>query len=331
MAAPRLQWMDFVRGICILLVVFVHASGVVRDVAGLSFSPAFTAFNEFMDPFRIPLLMFLSGMLLHKSLSKPTAEYIWGKFHLIFWPFLIWSMATYAAEQRLTLEYILKTPISAPSVLWYLWFLCAFYLIALGLVRYAVPLVPVMVLCVIGSEVLPSLLRMDRFAALLAFFLLGHYVVQKSLTARVGMPLALAGALAAAAGGVLSMVGDQIKYDPLFVWVPLGLIVFILWASAYFKPTALTAPIEWIGRNSIVFYAVHFPLLVVTARMIAPAQGWNGNLFYILLFLWAVAVGTVVQLLRSRFAPVAGLFDFRQVLKLLNIRSRAVPSPPPRQ
>ena len=145
------------------------------------------------------------------------------------------------------------------------------------------------------------------------------------------MPLALAGALAAAAGGVLSMVGDQIKYDPLFVWVPLGLIVFILWASAYFKPTALTAPIEWIGRNSIVFYAVHFPLLVVTARMIAPAQGWNGNLFYILLFLWAVAVGTVVQLLRSRFAPVAGLFDFRQVLKLLNIRSRAVPSPPPRQ
>lgn len=325
MVNPRQQWMDFVRGICILLVIFVHTTVATRDWAGLPFSKGFTVFNEFMDPFRMPLLMFLSGMLLHKSLGKSTGDYMWGKFHLIFWPFLIWSMATYAAESRFTLEYILKTPISAPSVLWYLWFLCAFYLIALFLISYSVPLLPVIAICVIGSAFLPSLLRMDRFAALLAFFLLGHYVSSRGLAARIWVPTALFGLVAAIVGGVIGVVGEHIKYDPLFIWVPLGLITFVLWGAAFYKTITISGPFEWIGRNSIVFYVTHFPALVVAARLVSPGAEWNGSVFYVLLFLWAVAVGTVLQLLRGRFSVFAALFDFRLVLKLLNIK----PGPSP--
>lgn len=332
MVSQRMQWMDFVRGICILLVIFVHASGVTEDVGGLSFSPAFVTFNMFMDPFRIPLLMFLSGMLLHKSLGKTTGDYIRGKFHLIFWPFLLWSIVTYAAENRLTLEYILKTPISAPSVLWYLWFLCAFYILALFLVRARVPLIPVIVVCVLASGVLPSVLRIDRFAALFAFFLLGHVVTTRSLGPQVTTPLALVGFAAAVAGGIISVTMGSIKYDPLFVWVPLGLITFVLWAASFYRSYGLTAAFEWIGRNSIVFYAIHFPALMVSARLASRGEVvWNGNVFYILLFAWVVALGCVVQVLRSRSTAVAGLFDFRQVLKLVQGRFGARVQAPPRQ
>lgn len=325
MVNPRQQWMDFVRGICILLVILVHATVATHDWAGLSFFSGFTVFNEFMDPFRMTLLMFLSGMLLYKSLGKSTGDYIWGKFYLIFWPFLIWSMVTYAAESRLTLEFILKTPISAPSVLWYLWFLCAYYLLALLLIRFSVPLLPVIVVCVIGAAFLPSLLRMDRFAALFAFFLLGHYVTKQALAARISAPIAILGLAAAIIGGVISAMGEHIKYDPLFIWAPLGLITFILWGATFYKTSAITKPFEWVGRNSIVFYVTHFPTLVVGARLFSPHAEWNGSIFYILLILWAIAVGTVMQLLRGRFAIFAALFDFRQILRLLNIK----PGPSP--
>ena len=317
MVSFRLRWMDLVRGICILLVIFQHTQYVTGTVADLPFSSGFIVFNQFMDPFRIPLLMFLSGMLLHKSLGKSSSDYVWGKFYLIFWPFLVWSVVIYAAESRLTLEYILKTPFSAPSVLWYLWFLCAYYLIALVLIRRAVPLLPVIVVCVVASAFLPPLLRMDRFASLLAFFMLGHYVANRALSERIVAPIAIVGLGAAIAGGIISASGQPIKYNPLFVWVPLGLIVFVLWASAFYKPTMIAAPFEWIGRNSIVFYAVHFPTLVFTSRLVATDARWNGTVFYLLVFAWALVVGAMLQQLRERLWVVEALFDFRPLLKLL--------------
>lgn len=310
------------RGICILLVVFLHTTTSTRDWAGLNFSHSITVFNEFMDPFRIPLLMFLSGMLLHKSLNKSTSEYFWGKFHLIFWPFLIWSMAVYAAEDRLTLSFILKTVISAPSVLWYLWFLCAFYLLALLLHRISAPLLPVIVICLIASVFLPSVLRMDRFSFLFAFFLLGHYASVRSLRSKMTLPIAVGGLAAAVTGGIISGVGDSIKYDFMFAWAPLGLMIFVLWASPLYKPKAASAYIEWVGRNSIVFYVVHFPVLVVLGRILSGVTEWNGTVFYFVVFLLTLMTAIIVQLVRERSVVVAALFDFRRVLTIYNSARR---------
>lgn len=313
MSEPRQRWMDFVRGICIILVILVHATVPTREWAGLQFSGAFTTFNQFMDPFRMPMLMFLSGMLLVRSLGKSNRAYIIGKFHLIFWPFLLWSLVIYAAEDRLTWEFILKTPISAPSVLWYLWFLCAFYLIALVLIRLSVPLIPVIVLSSVGAAFLPSLLRMDRFAALFAFFLLGHYAATRLSAVRFNGTVALLGLAAAIVGGGISAASGSIKYNPVYIWVPLGLIVFILWGAKRYETTALATPIEWIGRNSIVFYVTHFPLMVFVARVTPSAGEWNGTAFYLFLVTCALTVGAVIQLLRERYRPFAALFDFRML------------------
>ena len=72
MDSTRLGWMDFARGLCILLVILMHATGTV-EAAGLEPPAGLTLFNQALEPFRMPLLMFLSGMLLSKSLDKPPA------------------------------------------------------------------------------------------------------------------------------------------------------------------------------------------------------------------------------------------------------------------
>ena len=321
----RQHWMDFARSVCILLVIFLHTTTAMQKY-GVPFPDYIAVFNQFMDPFRIPLLMFLSGMLLERSLAKPNREYLVGKFNLIFWPFLIWSQAIYAADGRLTLEYILKTPITAPSVLWYLWFLCAYYLIGLVLARRRVPLVPVMIVCLVLSGLLPDYMRMDRFAALLMFFLLGHYVVTKRFSMQGRGALALVGLGLAIVGGLISVLYGTIKYDPLFVWVPMGLIAFLLWAAPHYERSAVTGAFEWIGRNSIVFYAAHFPLLLVGTRLGETYTEAAGAVFCAVLFLVALILCAFLQILRRRWAPATALFDFAVAWRLVRgLTGKAAP------
>ena len=80
----RLRWMDQARGVAILLVVMHHSMTWVADF-GLTVPPALIAFDDIVSPFRMPLLMFLSGILVPRALSKPTRAYA-TELRAIGWP-----------------------------------------------------------------------------------------------------------------------------------------------------------------------------------------------------------------------------------------------------
>lgn len=312
--AGRQTWMDFVRGICIVLVILLHAMAALEAQWGLAAPAWIENFNLAFAPFRMTTLMFLSGMLLVKSLSKDVGPYITGKLSLIFWPFIFWSLLVLAAEQRFTLEYIVKLPISAPTVLWYLWFICAYYILALVIHRRAIPFMAVAVVALVASLFLPDFLRMSRFAYLFFFFLLGASVHRfPDAVLRSGWAVALA-AIATLAGVYLSVSGVRLNYAAEFAWAPVGLVVLILNFSRHYRANLLSPAIEFIGRNSIVYYCVHFPVqwtLVRYSRDLATEQ-------YLLVYALAVAAAlvaaTVVQLLRARFRIVAATFDASLIL-----------------
>lgn len=315
MATQRLIWMDAVRGLCIFLVILVHASGVIDDM-GLSYSRALETFNLFMEPFRIPLLMFLSGMLLHKGLQKPANAYFFGKFALIFWPFLVWSMVVYAAEGRLTLEYILKTAITAPSVLWFLWFIAAYYVLAYILLqKLKLPAWPIILACLVGAAVLPEIVRIPRFSYLFAFFLMGHVTMTSGvrLTGLKGAAAGLIGLGLAITGGLMAVQDLGGKYDPLYAWIPLGLVAFIFWASQAYSGAKALQPIEYVGRNSLVFYVVHFPVILVVANLMGALEVENGNLVYAVMVAAVLGLSVLLHTLREAHVGVRALFDYRAV------------------
>lgn len=316
MAADRTRWMDFTRGICILLVLLLHASSAL-SASGIATPDPIQLFNKLFEPFRMTLLMFLSGMLLEKSLSKPAGEYIWGKLAQIYWPFLVWSMVILAAENRLTLEYILKTPISAPTLLWYLWFLCAYYLLALGMRRFSIPLIPVMIVSLIIAPFLPDFIRMSRFAYLFVFFLAGHYVASHRAVLPGSGLLALCGLVLAVVGGVLNASGWEVRYNSLYVWAPLGLIVFILWVSAFYARSVIGDGLEWIGRNSIVFYVAHFPVQLLVSRMIGDTSQISAYAPYVITLVASLAACAGLQIIRKHYRIIGGLFDFRKLQPVL--------------
>ncbi|MEI4473711.1 acyltransferase family protein [Frigidibacter sp. MR17.24] len=292
------------------LVVFLHTSSALSFFAEKNYPEPARLFNDIVGPYRMPFLMFMSGMFLHRSLNESVGANIRGKFDLIFWPFLIWSLVVYAAEGRLTLEYVLKTPISAPSLLWYLWFLTAYYLLALLADRLRLSFLVLAAVFLAASSVAPGGLRIDRFCFLFAFFLLGHVAVIREVKDRVTLPLALVGLVAALAGSWISVRFGTSKYDPLYAWAPLGLIAFVLYISRFYHESALTRPFEWIGRNSIVFYVAHFPVLVFLARKVFFQSPISSGLLYAILFLVTLLAASLLQAARSRSRAVAALFDF---------------------
>ncbi len=312
MPSNRLQWMDFTRGICILLIIFLHSSNILKNV-GIACPTSLEVFNKIFEPYRMPLLMFISGMLLHKSLLKPVKSNIYRKFCLIFWPLLVWSMFIYAAQNRLTWEFIFKTPIIAPSILWYLWFLFAYYVLAIFIHTYSLPVILVIVACLVSSEFLPTYVRMNRFPLLFAFFLAGHYLATHEFAWRRHYRYALLGLLLAGIGSYICVVGmaHYNKYSPLFVWAPAGLILFVRWAVTYYASVPLSRPIEWLGRNSIVFYVVHFPVQVIIANILRYQLGWSDPyVFYAIVFITGIVAAAGVQYLRTRFHVVQAMFDF---------------------
>lgn len=317
----RLVWMDFARGLCILLVILVHARPAVNVYATVVEPAALDAFNLFFRPFRMAILMFLSGMLLHRSLGKPTGSYVSGKFTKIFWPFLIFSMVILLVSGNLTLINMLKVPISSPTLLWYLWFLVAFYMLALIFSRAGVPLWIVALLSLALVPVLPDFLRMPRFAFLFFFFLAGHLAMTLMIRGgpdanrlgpiRLGGWTAALGAVLAVAGGYVSMTQGGINYKPAYVWAPLGMALFMLSVAPLYRSSRATGWLEWIGSNSLVFYVIHFPVQILTAGVLVEFAGVHDPVVLIgSAVAAALMVSATVQVARTRSTRVAALFDF---------------------
>lgn len=74
-----------------LLVVLFHA-GTGVAYFGDFYPRGIDVFNQVVEPYRMPALMFLSGMLLHRSLSKSASLYFGGKARKIAWPYVLWSL-----------------------------------------------------------------------------------------------------------------------------------------------------------------------------------------------------------------------------------------------
>ncbi|WP_273484036.1 acyltransferase family protein, partial [Desulforamulus ruminis] len=88
----RIDWVDYAKGIGIVLVVYAH---VLRGVnsAGLGLSKQFFYFSDtLVYGFHMPLFFFLSGMFSDKWVNKNTKETIIIKAKALLYPYVIWSL-----------------------------------------------------------------------------------------------------------------------------------------------------------------------------------------------------------------------------------------------
>lgn len=112
----RMAWVDYLRGIAILLVVYRHVLlGLQR--ANMNIPVALVNANMIFFSFRMPLFFILSGIFINGSISRrPLNKLIYIKFENLLYPYLVWSfiqitlqilLSRYSNSDRTIMDYTL--------------------------------------------------------------------------------------------------------------------------------------------------------------------------------------------------------------------------------
>jgi uncharacterized membrane protein YcfT len=278
-AGGRIDWVDYAKGICIVMVVMMHS------VLGVELAAAQTGFMHlvvmFAKPFRMPDFFLISGLFLSVVIARDWRTYLDRKVVHFAYFYLLWvtiqfgfKAPSFAAEtswSHVGFLY-LESFIEPFGTLWFIYLLPIFFVVT-KLTRKMPPLVVLTVAAALEmAHVLTGWTVIDEFGARFVYFYSGYlfapYVFALSDRARARPALALAGlALWAVVNG--SLVGFGASEWPL-VSLALGLAG----ACAIIVTGTLLARMQWLnflrycGEHSIVIYLAFFLPMAATRTLL---------------------------------------------------------------
>ncbi len=105
-AAGRLDWVDYAKGICIIMVVMMHSTLGVEAAAGRE--GFMHAVVEFAKPFRMPDFFLISGLFLARVIDRDWRTYIDRKVVHFAYFYVLW----------VTIQFAIKAPAFAAEHGW---------------------------------------------------------------------------------------------------------------------------------------------------------------------------------------------------------------------
>jgi len=140
LSRSRYPWVDYARGLCIILVCLRHTfEGLAHVGVGSSAYPVLKYVNIFFFSFRMPLFFIVSGVFLGGSLSRNGVhDYVNKRFRNILYPLLLWGsihitlqliFAPYVHAQREPLDYLYL--IIRPRRIEQFWYLNALFFVGI--------------------------------------------------------------------------------------------------------------------------------------------------------------------------------------------------------
>ena len=322
----RIDWIDALRGIAVMLVVLEHAIRfAVRN--GFEVPSALDLLSDSLYPVRMPAMAFLSGLLLGVSLAKGRRRHLAGKLRNLLWPFALWSLV-YAGLQvavggtaagRQDWSAIADIPVDPPLHMWFLRDLFLFFVLALAIRRLRALAVAAASLCLSGVAMaleapgVGETPQVARFLFLFAFFLIGHWAMAHRdrwpLVLERPIPVAAALAIASLAVPVAAVFGN-VRYE--VASAPLGaagIVALMLLARGACR-TPLSGPLRALGRGSLVIYVLHWLVLAILVQAIEAAEpGAPGGLVVALGLVLGVALLALAVPLHRRLG-LGWIFSF---------------------
>ena len=284
--AFRVEWVDHAKGICIVLVVMMHAvAGVEARLAPGLDAGFMRAVVDFAAPFRMPDFFLLSGLFLSLTIDRPWLRYLDRKVVHFAYFYVLW----------LSIQYLFKGPAIALDdgagaallawatgfvvpfgTLWFIYMLPVFFLVCRALRRLRAPHWAVLVAAAMlqVAPVHTGHLLVDEFASRFVWFYAGYAIAPHvfAFARRVAAaPLPALVGLAAWAVINAQLVAWNVAHLPV---VSLGLGA--LGAGAVVATGALlsclhdpaTRALRWLGAHSIVVYLAFFLPMVVSREVL---------------------------------------------------------------
>lgn len=306
---PRVDWVDYARGFCIILVVMMHSTlGVGEAMGGEGWLHAVV---EWARPFRIPAFFMIAGLFLHRTIGEDWRNFLDRKvlhflyFYLLWmiiqcllkcWPAGVPGWPDGARDVGLDLLLHLMQPI---GTLWFIYVLPIFYVMT-RLLRGAPPLAVLAVAAVAHSLPLNTgWITLDEVAGRYVFFYAGYafhqlaFHLADSVRKSPGKSL-----VAIAAWSLINAAAMHVGASNL---PGVSLALGLAGASAVIAASSLLAGwrvadfISFVGRNSMVIYLAFF-IPMVAARLILLRAGLIADIGLVSLIVTMVAVAAPVPL-----------------------------------
>jgi uncharacterized membrane protein YcfT len=278
-APGRVDWVDYAKGICIVMVVMMHSVLGVEAAAGQTGFMHYVVM--FAKPFRMPDFFLISGLFLPVVTDRDWRTYLDRKVVHFAYFYVLWvtiqfgfKAPSFAAEtswNHVGFLY-LESFIEPFGTLWFIYLLPVFFVVTKATRR--MPPLPIWIIAALleTAHVATGWTVIDEFCARFVYFYSGYlfadYVFALSDRARARPALALAVlALWALVDGSLVKFGFS-------EWPLISLALGLAGACAIITIGTLLARAHWLsflrffGEHSIVIYLAFFLPMATTRTLL---------------------------------------------------------------
>jgi uncharacterized membrane protein YcfT len=333
--ASRIDWVDYAKGICIILVVMMHSTlGVEKAVGATGYLHAFI---EWAKPFRMPDFFLISGLFLARRIDVPWRSYLDSKVLHFAYFYILWMTIQFGLKG----PGIVMTEGMVPAVgqyllgfiepfgtLWFIYLLAIFFVVT-KLLRGVPPFMVFIMAAIL--EMLPlhtGWMVVDEFAARFVYFFAGYWLA--SLVFQAADKFRERSVIAVLAMLYIWSTGHSLAVVAGMSELPgMGLLLGFAGAGAVIATGVLLArsgkasALRYIGANSIVIYLSFFLFMAGSRSVLlklAPAM----NVDMIAAVVTAAGlIGPVLLYWLVRKTPLSLLFSRPQWAKLKTVATPA--------
>ncbi|MEJ0074926.1 MAG: acyltransferase family protein [Alphaproteobacteria bacterium] len=317
--APRVDWVDYAKGFCIVMVVMMHSTLGVEAAAGQqSWMHHLVAFAK---PFRMPDFFLISGLFLARVIGRDWRTYLDRKVVHFAYFYVLWVTIQFAFKApSLAAEHgalgvarlYAEAFIEPFGTLWFIYLLPIFFVVTKLTRGMPVLLIWTVLAALEIAHVETGWTVIDEFCSRFVYFYTGYVlaprIFQIAATVQARPMLAACGLVAwALFNGFYVYAGLDAKP---FVSLTLGLMgaVAVVAVSALIAKADAFSPLRWLGEHSIVVYLAFF-LGMAASRSLLLKTGIIGDLGTVALLVTASGIAVAVTLfLAVRNTPLKFLF-----------------------
>src|SRR3569623_145337 len=182
--AERVDWVDYAKGICIIMVVMMHSTLGVEAATGLTgFMHLIVAFAK---PFRMPDFFLISGLFLPLVINRGWRTYLDRKVVHFFYFYILWTAiqfgfkaAHFAADggwAHVGVMY-LETFIEPFGTLWFIYLLPVFFVATKATLRVPAWAIWIIAALLESSHLNTGWTTIDEFASRFVYFGMSEWPV----------------------------------------------------------------------------------------------------------------------------------------------------------
>ncbi len=179
----RIDWVDYAKGICIVMVVMMHSTLGVGLAAGAEGWMHYAV--EFAKPFRMPDFFLIAGLFLARTLDRDWRRYLDRKVVHFLYFYLLWVTIQFAFKAPgfavelgaagVLREYLLAF-VEPFGTLWFIYLLPVFFVVT-KLLRRVPPLAVFAAAAVLESlRIHTGWIMIDEFASRFVYFFAGYWL-----------------------------------------------------------------------------------------------------------------------------------------------------------